>query len=377
MVEAPLVKQFLDIIVSEAGVDYEELCDDSEFSGLGIDTLLAKTIVNRVFETSKVALSYTIFQTYNTVGNLKEHLATIVTSSQSPPLIRSISAPASVPVPLSLIIRLQGSPRGASRNIFLLPDGSGFGMAYARIPPLGPEVCLYGLNSPFLKNCAGNSFGRKLEDLAHLWIPEIRKVQPQGPYILGGWSAGGYYAFEVAKQLICEGETVEKLILIDSPCRLVFEALPMEVVRHLSGNNLMGNWSTKETPQWLVNHFDATIKAVDSYMPTPIHTFGTTKVLILWASEGVLPAGGAEKTGLDLSVKVTRFLLQHRPDFGPLGWEKLFPGGKIEIAKMPGNHFNLVHDPNVSTHTWQTLSWLILVSFANSPGCSRLHFLEP
>lgn len=40
------------------------------------------------------------------------------------------------------------------------------------------------------------------------------------------------------------------------------------------------------------------------------------------------------KAGLDLGVKVTRFLLERRTDFGPNGWDKLFPGVNIMVAQM-------------------------------------------
>ncbi|MCJ1371057.1 hypothetical protein MMC20_002272 [Loxospora ochrophaea] len=350
-----LVEQVLDIIASETGVGHDELYDDSEFSDLGIDTILSKLIVDRISETAGVILNPSIFHTCATVGSLKHHLATVVSllsdpniSSNGSNTIRSVPPATDILAQQpSLVIRLQGNPRGARKNVFLLPDGSGTGMAYVRIPTLGPEICLYGLNSPFLKTGAG-SFGRKLEDVAHLWIPEIRKVQPRGPYILGGWSAGGYYTFEVAKQLMREGDAVEKLVLIDSPCRLVFEALPMQVVDHLSANNLMGNWGAKDTPEWLIRHFDATIKSVDNYMPTPMEGAVMPEVFILWASEGVLPGEGAKKLGLDLSVKVTRFLVEGRSEFGPIGWEKLFLGSQISVAKMSGNHFTVVHEPHVS-----------------------------
>lgn len=64
-----------------------------------------------------------------------------------------------------------------------------------------------------------------------------------------------YNSFEIAKYLVCRGERVEKLVLIDSPCRLVYEELPMEIVHYLSKNNLMGNWGTKQPPAWIMNHF--------------------------------------------------------------------------------------------------------------------------
>lgn len=36
----------------------------------------------------------------------------------------------------------------------------------------------------------------------------LRSVQPKGPYFLGGWSFGGWVAFEMAQQLQNSGEEV-------------------------------------------------------------------------------------------------------------------------------------------------------------------------
>jgi amino acid adenylation domain-containing protein len=56
---------------------------------------------------------------------------------------------------------------------------------------------------------------KKVEDMARHYIQEIQKVQPQGPYCLGGYSFGGKVAFEMAQQLQKQGQQIDKLILID------------------------------------------------------------------------------------------------------------------------------------------------------------------
>lgn len=47
-------------------------------------------------------------------------------------------------------------------------------------------------------------------------IAAIKQVQPQGPYVLLGYSAGGNYAYNVASAMQSRGEQVRALILIDS-----------------------------------------------------------------------------------------------------------------------------------------------------------------
>lgn len=342
----------LDIIAEETGFTRDELEPDLGFTELGVNGPLAKSIISRILHETKVNLPATCFVEYPTIASLDGFLRTISRDkviANRPSKTSHARYDQTMPSP-PLSIVLQGKPASSNKIIFLLPDGSGSGMAYASIPPIGTNICLIGMNSPYLQSSPSEGTFI-IEDTARMWAEEIKMRKPVGPYILGGWSAGGYYSFEVAKRLMSEGHSVEKLILIDSPCRLVFEALPMEVVHYLSANNLMGNWVTKKTPEWLVKHFDLSIRAISRYTPTPMLSANNNvpEVCLIWAEDGVLPAGNdAAETGLDLDVKVTRFLIESRDVFGPHGWDKLFPGAKLSIATIPGNHFSIVHPPNVS-----------------------------
>ncbi|MFA0813679.1 amino acid adenylation domain-containing protein [Microbulbifer epialgicus] len=56
----------------------------------------------------------------------------------------------------------------------------------------------------------------RLEEVAEACLANIRKIQPQGPYHLLGWSYGGVVAFEIALRLRSAGERVERLVLLDS-----------------------------------------------------------------------------------------------------------------------------------------------------------------
>ncbi|MFN8403101.1 MAG: amino acid adenylation domain-containing protein [Anaerolineales bacterium] len=57
---------------------------------------------------------------------------------------------------------------------------------------------------------------KKIEDMASLYIREIRKVQPHGPYYLGGYSLGGEIALDVSQQLLRQGEQVKLLVMFDT-----------------------------------------------------------------------------------------------------------------------------------------------------------------
>jgi amino acid adenylation domain-containing protein len=55
-----------------------------------------------------------------------------------------------------------------------------------------------------------------IDDMAVDYLKYVRLVQPSGPYFLGGYSAGGLVAFEMARLLQESGEKVDLIVLFDS-----------------------------------------------------------------------------------------------------------------------------------------------------------------
>lgn len=218
-------------------------------------------------------------------------------------------------------------------------------MAYSSLPTIEENTRLIAFQSPFHKR--PELYPTTIEEMAQIWLPEIRRRQPHGPYNLGGWSAGGYYASEAARLLISQGEVVEKVILIDSPCRPTYKALPIHTVRSLASKGLMGPpsksvASKRRAPSWMLDHFAVTIRAMESYTPLPLPTApNMPEVYIIWASEGV---AGMNASEIDWTVDVNHLLLKKRRSFGPLGWDTLFPNVELKTAALPGaHHFNMVH----------------------------------
>src|SRR5262249_34175190 len=85
-----------------------------------------------------------------------------------------------------------------------------------------------GVNQPFyaLEPYPFDTLGvpPTLEAMAAVHLESLRSVQPEGPYLLGGFCNGGLLAYEMARQLHAQGETVDLLISIDpnliGHCRL-------------------------------------------------------------------------------------------------------------------------------------------------------------
>ena len=334
------------------GVEVEELMATEDIAELGVDSLMSLSILGALREKLDIDIPSSLLQDNTSMPAIEKAMGLAPAKKPEPP--KPQPAPASKAKPQSpqettpkakpsLIFQLQGNPKTASKYLFIFPDGSGSATAYDKMPQVSSDVCVFGLNSPYLKSA--NEYTCTIPEIAQKWVDEIRQRQPHGPYHLGGWSAGGYYCYEATRCLIAAGEKVETLVLIDSPSRTVFEPIPFPTLDFISTNNLMGS---KVTPQWLVEHFTSTIKAVEKYdQPVPIEPAKAPKVFVIWARDGVYEDLEKEKIDLDTSAKVTRFMLQRKRDLGPLGWEDLLPADKIRTAAMPGTHFTLVQKPNV------------------------------
>src|SRR5258708_14783093 len=71
--------------------------------------------------------------------------------------------------------------------------------------------------------------------MAEWYLLAVRRVQPKGPYLLGGWSFGGLVAFEMAQRLDALGETVALLALLDSGVPEPGEAEPSDHAQVIAG----------------------------------------------------------------------------------------------------------------------------------------------
>jgi thioesterase domain-containing protein len=59
-----------------------------------------------------------------------------------------------------------------------------------------------------------------IEEMAARYVEAVQKVQPTGPYLLGGSSMGGIVAFEMAQQLSAHVQEVALVAMIDTAARI-------------------------------------------------------------------------------------------------------------------------------------------------------------
>jgi len=80
---------------------------------------------------------------------------------------------------------------------------------------LGEDQPVYGVQA---KGLVGDDAPHtRVEEAAADYLAEIRQVQPEGPYLFGGFSGGGITAYEMAQQVKAEGGEVALLCMLDTP----------------------------------------------------------------------------------------------------------------------------------------------------------------
>jgi amino acid adenylation domain-containing protein len=79
---------------------------------------------------------------------------------------------------------------------------------------LPAEQAVYGLQARGLQG--QDTPLSSIDDMADLYLRDIRTLQPQGPYLLGGGSMGGIVALEIARRLRAAGAEVSLLVMLDT-----------------------------------------------------------------------------------------------------------------------------------------------------------------
>jgi amino acid adenylation domain-containing protein len=105
-------------------------------------------------------------------------------------------------------------PGDSRPPVFLVHDGDGETLLYRNLAyALRPGHAVYGLQP--LASDGHAMLHTRIQDMAAYHLKKIRDAHPQGPYVLGGLCAGGVIAFEVARQLEEQGQSVAVLALLD------------------------------------------------------------------------------------------------------------------------------------------------------------------
>lgn len=241
--------------------------------------------------------------------------------------------------------------------IHLLGEGLSFYRPLANY--LGLRQPIYGLNYGLAAR-KGKEKEDKLppiENLAAHYIEEMQAFYPQGPYILLGVSNGGNVAFEMAKQLQAQGQTVAKLILFDTlhpHLKLPphwkkgsrFQKLMSELIRYSQiywGNFLL--FEPQERVSYLLEKLKSlSVQKIIQRTSFPVQP--SEKTLETKPLEASLP-----RLYLPQSYpgKITLFRAKHTGinAFDPTnGWEGVADEG-LEIYDIHGAHSHIFSEPSV------------------------------
>ena len=174
----------------------ESIGVDQNYFDLGGDSVLAVHLFAEIEKVFKVKLPLATLFEAPTIQDLAEILRNEAPSDGWSPLVT-----------------IQDS--GSRPPFFCVHGAGGNVLIYRELSQnLGSDQPFYGLQSQGLDGA--NPPLTKIEDMAALYKKAIRRRQPHGPYLLGGYCGGGLIAFEIAQQLRSEGEEIALLALLDT-----------------------------------------------------------------------------------------------------------------------------------------------------------------
>ncbi|KIN95859.1 hypothetical protein M404DRAFT_295171 [Pisolithus tinctorius Marx 270] len=101
--------------------------------------------------------------------------------------------------------------KGIQPRLFIVHDITGMATPFMRLGAYMPNE-MYAIGDKHFGSEMG--FG-SIDAMAEHYISLIKKVQPEGPYVIGGYSYGGSVALCMAAKLAKRGEEVARLILFD------------------------------------------------------------------------------------------------------------------------------------------------------------------
>lgn len=190
------------------------------FFDLGGHSLIAVRLFNDIADKFNTDLPISVLMQSPTIESLAALLRGAAYSADAADAAPSDEAAARAKPELRYhhVVPMHAAPVAGRTPLFVVA-----GM-YGNVLNLSHLAHLLGEDRPFYALQARGLYGdtaphESFEEAATDYLAEVLQVQPQGPYLLGGFSGGGLIAFEMARQLLARGEQVLGVLMLDTPAR--------------------------------------------------------------------------------------------------------------------------------------------------------------
>ncbi|MFN0025707.1 MAG: non-ribosomal peptide synthetase [Acidimicrobiales bacterium] len=175
---------------------------DSDFFEAGGDSLLAVEVAAKLEQRlgRRVPISALV------LGRTPRRLQSLMETA-SPERTPTVATRRSHVVPLR--------SAGERPPLLVMPPGGGNLIVFdSLVQALDPTLPVMGFELPgFVRD---EDLPTSVESLCDTYLPQLRAVQPCGPYRFLGWSFGGVIALEMAQRLRAQGEDVDLVAMIDT-----------------------------------------------------------------------------------------------------------------------------------------------------------------
>jgi acyl transferase domain-containing protein/thioesterase domain-containing protein len=231
---------------------------------------------------------------------------------------------------------------------------------------LGPDQRFYGIQAP--PELRSADFASSIEAMARHYVEALVEFQPEGPYLLGGWSAGSAIALEMAQQMRATGRDVDLLVAIDgAPSGIVGGTSPWNPAYYwkllcnlpgwVSEDLLLDfSWSAlarrvRNKVRSLAKIATATLRGeknlhkyeVEGFMETS--DFSDKHIQFLGALNNALHAYESQPyPGRVLLFKAKTGPLYHLLEVDKK-WSQVV--SQLEVVTVRGTHISIVREPNV------------------------------
>lgn len=234
------------------------------------------------------------------------------------------------------------NPQGVTPPLFLIHPGGGDVLLYRNLAQrLQPTTSVYAVK-PYGRN-GYPIVHTQIPEMAAFYIKQIRAIQPEGPYLLGGFCAGGVIAFEMALQLQRRGFSVPCVMLINSVDMQERRRWEQAHRRHSRLKELW--WNLKAQVKTLLYKYCVNRVA---YPPKFVQKMSVMSVY-LTAADNYMPQGQFHG---DLWLFKSREEPPHELDvqhFSPdplFGWGNRAPAG-VKVYGSVGNFEGILQEPHV------------------------------